>query len=64
MEQTHKSIKWLVLALSSELFDIGANHERAPELRERILSLLRLARARGRARAANRTGSGPDATSL
>lgn len=64
MEQTHESIRWLVLALASELFDIGANHERAPELRERIASLMRLARASGRSRAANRSGSGPDATSL
>ena len=46
MELTTESIRMVVRALASELFDIGANHERAPELRERILALLTLARSR------------------
>lgn len=40
----------VVRALATELFDLGANHERAPELRARLLALLTLARSRAEAR--------------
>jgi hypothetical protein len=50
--------------LASELFDLPPDHERAEELRERILALMRLARANAEARAANAARSRSDDQSL
>jgi hypothetical protein len=43
-------------ALASELFDLGPDHEHAPELRRRILTLMRLARASAEPKAVNPSG--------
>lgn len=53
-------IRFHVTALASELFDIGPHHERAEELRRRIIALMRLARASAATRTANPADSSPE----
>lgn len=49
MDLTFDSLRLLIPAVASELFDLGPDHERAPELRRRLLDLMKLARAKAHA---------------
>jgi hypothetical protein len=48
MKLTTDAIRLLLHELATALFDLGPDHERAPELRRQILSLMRVAKADAR----------------